>query len=40
MTAGRRIGLAVVVWVIGITAAHLAWNVDWSAVWNETTPSI
>src|SRR5262249_13723751 len=36
--AWRRVALAVFVWVVGITGAHLAWNVDWAAVWNDRLP--
>jgi NitT/TauT family transport system substrate-binding protein len=39
VSASRRIALALFLWVVGITAAHLAWNVDWAAVWNDRLPT-
>ena len=38
VTAGRRVLVAVAVWTLGVTGAHLAWNVDWSAAWNDRLP--
>ena len=38
MTAGKRAVVAVAVWVVALTAAHLALNVDWSSVLNDRLP--
>lgn len=38
MSATRKIALSVVAWVVVITAAHLATNVDWSVLLNERLP--
>jgi NitT/TauT family transport system substrate-binding protein len=38
VTAGRRVLVAVAVWTLAITGAHLAWNVDWSAAVNDRLP--
>jgi NitT/TauT family transport system substrate-binding protein len=34
----RRILLGVLIWTACVTAAHLAWNVDWSATLNDRLP--
>jgi len=38
MSATRKIVLGVVAWIVVITAAHLATNVDWDVVLNERLP--
>lgn len=38
MTATRRAVVAVAVWVVALTAAHLALNVSWSSVLNDRLP--
>jgi hypothetical protein len=38
MTTGRKIGLGVVAWVVLITGAHMATNVDWTVLLNERLP--
>lgn len=38
MTPQRKIALGVVTWVLVITAAHLATNVDWKVLLNDRLP--
>lgn len=38
MTDARKIALAVAAWVVAITVAHLATNVDWTVLLNERLP--
>jgi hypothetical protein len=38
MTATRKIVLLVSAWVVVITAAHLATNVDWKVLLNDRLP--
>jgi hypothetical protein len=38
MTTSRKLGLAVAAWVVLITAAHMATNVDWKVLINERLP--
>ena len=38
MTAARRALIAVAVWTIALTAAHLALNVNWSSIVNDRLP--
>lgn len=38
MTATKRAVVAVAVWVVALTAAHLALNVSWSSVLNDRLP--
>ena len=38
MTSTRKIGLAVAAWVVAITAAHMAVNVDWKVLLNDRLP--
>ena len=38
MTATKRAAIAVAVWVVALTAAHLALNVSWSSVLNDRLP--
>jgi hypothetical protein len=36
--AARKIVLGVAIWVVALTAAHFALNVDWSSVVNSRLP--
>ncbi|HVE66312.1 MAG TPA: nitrate ABC transporter substrate-binding protein, partial [Thermoanaerobaculia bacterium] len=38
MTAARRALIAVALWTVALTAAHLALNVNWSSVVNDRLP--
>ncbi|HZI65595.1 MAG TPA: ABC transporter substrate-binding protein [Thermoanaerobaculia bacterium] len=38
MTASRKVVIAVAVWTVALTAAHLALNVNWSSVVNDRLP--
>ena len=38
MTATRRVVIAVAVWTVALSAAHLALNVNWSSVVNDRLP--
>lgn len=38
MTAAKRVVLGVVVWMVALTAGHLALNVNWSSVVNDRLP--
>ena len=38
MTVTRKIVIGVAAWIVLITAAHLAMNVDWGVVLNERLP--
>lgn len=38
MTAARRALIAVAVWTVALTAAHLALNVNWSSIVNDRLP--
>jgi hypothetical protein len=38
MNSTRKIALGVAAWVVVITAAHLATNVDWKVLLNERLP--
>jgi NitT/TauT family transport system substrate-binding protein len=38
VTPGRRILAGLAVWIVAVTAAHLALNFDWSAALNERLP--
>lgn len=38
MTATRKIVLLVAAWVVVITTAHLATNVDWNVLLNDRLP--
>jgi hypothetical protein len=38
MTDRRRIIIGITVWVVAITALHLAMNVDWNVALNERKP--
>jgi hypothetical protein len=34
----RKLIAGMAAWVLGVTALHLAWNVDWAAAFNERLP--
>ena len=38
MTTTRKIAFAVAAWVVLITSAHMATNVDWKVLLNERLP--
>lgn len=38
MTATRKITLALIAWLVLITAAHLSTNVDWKVLLNDRLP--
>jgi hypothetical protein len=38
MTDTRKVLLAVTTWLVAITAAHLALNVDWNVMLNDRLP--
>ncbi|HJQ38767.1 MAG TPA: hypothetical protein VKB93_16650 [Thermoanaerobaculia bacterium] len=38
MTPQRKIALGVAAWVVVITAAHMAMNVDWKVLLNDRLP--
>jgi len=38
MSATRKVALSVAAWVVIITSAHLATNVDWKVLLNERLP--
>ena len=38
MTDARKIAFGVAAWVVVITAAHMAMNVDWKVLLNERLP--
>lgn len=38
MTSARKITFAVAAWVVLITAAHMAANVDWTILLNDRLP--
>ena len=39
MTGTRNIVLAIGTWLVAITAAHLALNVDWNVLLNDRLPA-
>jgi hypothetical protein len=38
MSTGKKITSGILLWVMAITAGHLALNVDWSIVLNDRLP--
>lgn len=38
MSVTRKIAIGVAAWIVLITAAHLAMNVDWGVVLNDRLP--